>query len=152
MTIARAIRTYLEPSLAKEVANVASAKGRSESAIVAEAVRAHFSADGGEAALTLEESVRRQIDRLEARFEKLMRNQAMLCESMLLYIRVWLEHNPPIEDATEAEAAASAAQRFERFLDLLAPLLAPDLALRDPGLETPGEAEFDAARTSGEAP
>jgi hypothetical protein len=35
-------------------------------------------------------------------------------------VRVWLEHNPPIEEHLEDSAAASAAARFERFLDFIA--------------------------------
>jgi hypothetical protein len=46
--------------------------------------------------------------------------QAQLKECVLLFVRVWLEHNPPIDDDLEESAAASAEARFERFLDLAA--------------------------------
>jgi hypothetical protein len=38
---------------------------------------------------------------------------------MLMFVRVWLEHNPPIDDEIADSLAASAADRFERFLDLV---------------------------------
>jgi hypothetical protein len=44
----------------------------------------------------------------------------MTKETLLLFVRVWLEHNPPLDEHLEESAAASAAARFERFLDYVA--------------------------------
>lgn len=35
-------------------------------------------------------------------------------------MRIWLEHHPPLDEAEEDAAAASAEARFERFLELVA--------------------------------
>ncbi|MES1199890.1 MAG: CopG family transcriptional regulator [Pseudomonadota bacterium] len=147
MAVARSVRTYLEAELAKAVAHASRVQGRSASAIIAEAVRLRLSAEAAEAAEAAEQSVRRQLNRLELRFDKLLRDQAILRESVLLFIRVWLEHNPPLDDAQEEAAAASAEARFERFLDLIVPHLSPGNSLADLTLmrAEPGNREARAA-------
>lgn len=114
------IRTYLEPDLAREVSRAARAQGRSESSLIAEVVRARFAADAAGAANASAETQKRQLARLEARIDKLQRDQAQAKECLLVFVRVWLEHNPPIDDAVVESVAASAEARFERFLDLVA--------------------------------
>lgn len=119
------IRTYLEPDLAREVSRAARAQGRSESSLIAEVLRARFAADSPGAATTSAEAQKRQLNRLEARFDKLQRDQALMKESLFVFVRVWLEHNPPIDDTIAESIAASAEARFERFLDLVAQGLSP---------------------------
>jgi hypothetical protein len=46
-------------------------------------------------------------------------------ECLLLFVRVWLEYNPPLDEEIADSAAASAAARFERFLDVLMKGLSP---------------------------
>lgn len=119
------IRTYLEPDLAREVSRAARAQGRSESSLIAEVLRARFAADSPGAATTSAEAQKRQLNRLETRIDKLQRDQVLMKESLFVFVRVWLEHNPPIDDAIVESIAASAEARFERFLDLVAQGLAP---------------------------
>jgi hypothetical protein len=119
------IRTYLEPDLAREVSRAARAMGRSESSLIAEVLRARFAADSPGAATTSAEAQKRQLNRLETRIDKLQRDQALMKESVFVFVRVWLEHNPPIDDAIVESIAASAEARFERFLDLVAQGLSP---------------------------
>ena len=52
-------------------------------------------------------------------------DQAMMKECLLLFVRVWLEYNPPLDEEIADSAAASAAARFERFLDILMKNLSP---------------------------
>ena len=47
-------------------------------------------------------------------------DQALVKETLFVFVRVWLEHNPPIDEALEDSAAASAEARFERFLQMVA--------------------------------
>ena len=120
MTSATGIRTYLEPDIAREVARIARAQGRSESSFIASAVRATL-ARGSEAVLrAAAETQTRRLNRMEARLDALHRDQALLKECLLLFVRVWLEHNPPLDEEIADSAAASAEARFERFLDLAA--------------------------------
>jgi hypothetical protein len=49
--------------------------------------------------------------------ERPLRDHLFMKEVLLLFIRVWLEHTPPVDVEFEESAAESAALRFERFLD-----------------------------------
>lgn len=120
-----AIKTYLEPDLAREVSRLARAFGRSESSIIAEAVRTRVTGSGEEANGAARETQRRQLNRLERRLEKVLHDQAVMKECVLLFVRIWLEHNPPIDDAEAESVAASAEARFDRFLDHLMKGLTP---------------------------
>lgn len=119
------IKTYLESDLAREVTRVARAQGRSESSLIAEALRARFAAASDGAALASETTQKRALARVDVRIDKIQRDQALIKECLLVFVRVWLEHNPPIEDEHAESIAASAEARFERFLDLVAQGLEP---------------------------
>jgi hypothetical protein len=121
---ANGIKTYLEAEVAREVARIARAQGRSESSLIADAVRATLAKGSDAVARAAAESQTRRLNRIEARLDKLFRDQALMKESLLLFVRVWLEHNPPLDDAIADSAAASAEARFERFLDLASQTLA----------------------------
>jgi hypothetical protein len=144
------IRTYLEPDLAREVSRAARAQGRSESSLIAEVLRARFAADSPGAATTSAEAQKRQLNRLETRFDKLQRDQALMKETLFVFVRVWLEHNPPIDDAIVESIAASAEARFERFLDLVAQGLSPgrSIANGDAAIDGNGHDERTAEITS----
>ena len=126
-----AIKTYLEPDLAREVSRLARAQGRSESSIIADAVRSRLAAQSEGAT---GETQKRQLNRVEARLDKMLRDQAVMKECVLLFVRVWLEHNPPIDDELAESAAASAEARFERFLDLVMKGLSHGRGLADGAL------------------
>jgi len=111
-----ATSVYLPPELRRRVDQLAGARGVSASSIVVEAVRFRL-ARKEETAQSLNLN---HLARLEARLDKALRDTALLKETVLLFVRVWLEHNPPLEEHIEESAAASAAARFERFLDYVA--------------------------------
>lgn len=124
-----AIKTYLEPDLAREVSRMALAQGRSESSIIADSVRARLAAQSEGATAAAKETQRRQLNRLELRVEKILRDQAMMKECVLLFVRVWLEYNPPLDEEIADSAAASAAARFEHFLDILMKGMTPGYSI-----------------------
>ena len=113
---ASATTVYLPRELRAKVARVSDAQGRSASSIIVEAVRFRL----GRHEQGTEPLSRRDLARLESRIDKVVRDGALIKETLLLFVRVWLEHNPPLEEHLEASAAASAAARFERFLDYVA--------------------------------
>jgi hypothetical protein len=113
------VRAYLDPDLARAVARLAKAQSRSGSAVIADAVRARFASQAEEVVRAEGETTRRQLNRVEARLDKLIWEGAQLKECVLLFVRVWLEHNPPLDADLEESAAISAEARFERFLDFL---------------------------------
>ncbi len=113
------MKTYLDPELARVVARTAAAQGRSDSAVIADAIRSRFASDSPDALSAQESTAKRQLGRIESRIDKIIWEQTQVKACLLLFIRVWLEHNPPLEAEVEDSAAASAEARFARFLDLL---------------------------------
>ena len=111
-----ATSVYLPSELRAKVDRAADARGCSASSVIVEAVRFKF-ARKEEAAqgVTLG-----HLARVEARVDKAVRDNALIKETLLLFVRVWLEHNPPLDEHLEESAAASASARFERFLDYVA--------------------------------
>ena len=122
------ITVYLPRDLEARIRRIAKDQHRSDSSVVADAVKARYERNelNGKA---LEETARRQISRVDARLSKAIGETLILKEIVLLFIRVWLEHNPPVDEALEESAAASAEARFERFLDFVAQALAPGKSL-----------------------
>jgi hypothetical protein len=112
---AKGVTVYLPADLEAELLKAARTKHLSASGLISEVVKQHFKAnpDG------LAEGATRQFARVEARMDKLMRDNATLKEALLLFVRIWLEYTPPLAPEEEDDAAALAEQRFERFLDLV---------------------------------
>ena len=137
------IRTYLDPELARTVSRAASAQNRSESSLIAEAVRARFAGEGSAAEAASAETQKRRLARLEARIDKVQRDQALVKETLFVFVRVWLEHNPPIDEALVDSVAASAEARFERFLDLVAQGLQPGRSMANVDLGLGGAGHDD---------
>lgn len=114
----KGITVYLPKDLEAKVQKIAQEQHRSDSSVIGEAVRARF---GGREGDPLPEiNTTRQVSRIDARLDKVIGESFILKEVLLLFIRVWLEHNPPIDEAQEDAAAASAEARFERFLEFVA--------------------------------
>lgn len=114
------LRTYLEPDLARKVSTLAARQGRSESAFIASAVRAQLAAGDDGPARAAGDSRRRQIGRIESELLRISGEQAMQRELFLTFVQVWLEHNPPLDEALADSLAASADARLDRFMDLAA--------------------------------
>ena len=112
------LRTYVEPELARKVSKMAQRQGRSESAFVAAALRAYVAAGAEGPARAAEDSQKRQLGRIEDELNKVMPELLTQTELLLTFVKVWLEHNPPLDPALEASLSASADARLERFLDI----------------------------------
>lgn len=117
------VSVYLSRDLHAQVQRLAKQQRRSESSFIAQALKTHLNA--GAAGQTAEENAQRKLSRLDARIDKVLGETLLVKETLLLFIRVWLEHVPPLPEAEEESAAASAEARFERFLDMVAQALAP---------------------------
>ena len=144
-----AIKTYLEPDLAREVTRLARAFGRSESSIIAEAVRTRVTGNADQASSAARETQRRQLNRIELRLDKLLHDHALMKECLLLFVRVWLEYNPPMNDSEAQAAAASATARFDRFLDLLMKGLTPGQSIAASALNGADDITNGAAHEAG---
>ena len=97
---------------------MAQRQGRSESAFVAAALRAYVAAGAEGPARAAEDSQKRQLGRIEDEVNKVMPELETQKELLLTFVKVWLEHNPPLDPALEASLSASADARLERFLDI----------------------------------
>mgnify|MGYP000880157627 CR=1 FL=1 len=120
------ITVYLPRDLEVRIRRIAHDQHRSESSVVAEAVKARF--ERGEGAAK-DESADRRLSRVDVRLDKAIGESLIIKEILLLFVRVWLEHNPPIDEEMEESAAASAEARFERFLDFVTQALGPGKSL-----------------------
>lgn len=120
------ITVYLPRDLEARIRKIAHDQHRSESSVVAEAVKARF--ERGEGAAK-DENAERRIARVDLRLDKAIGESLIIKEILLLFVRVWLEHNPPIDEEMEESAAASAEARFERFLDFVTQALGPGKSL-----------------------
>lgn len=118
------LKTYLEPELAQQVSRLAASQNRSESAVIAEVLRARLAMTSEDAIKAGAANTKRQLNRIEVRLDKVIWEQAQLKASLLLFIHVWLKHNPPLDAELEESATLSAEARFARFIDALANELA----------------------------
>jgi predicted transcriptional regulator len=114
------LRTYLEPDIARKVSKLAERQGRSESAFIASAVRAMLAGGEEAPARAANDSIKRQLGRIESEILRMSGEQALQREIILTFVQVWLEHNPPLDEAIAESLAASADARLDRFLDLAA--------------------------------
>jgi hypothetical protein len=130
------ITVYLPPELEAQVMRAAKSRNRSASGVITAAVKTLFTAnpDG------IPEGAARQLARVEARLNKVTRDAAILKEALLLFVRVWIEHNPPLDPDMEEASAESAMARFRLYLDHLRRGLDPRGSIAGDW-----EAELDAA-------
>lgn len=127
------ITVYLPPALEERIVGLAKERHCSESSLIAEAVKARFD----RRVIDTTNASERERLRTDARLDKAIGEALIMKEVMLLFVRVWLEHNPPIDPSLEESAAASADARFERFLDYVAQGLAPGKSIASRELATP---------------
>ncbi len=121
----RSIKANIPEEIASTLERIAKDQGRSQASLVVEALQSRFGAETQKAQEAAADTMRRQLNRLEARLDALVSEKMVLKECLLAFIRVWLEHNPPVPDEIAESVAASADARFDRFLDFVVDGLAP---------------------------
>lgn len=132
----KAVSVYLPRELEERVRRAALDQHRSESSLITDILKAKL--ERGDAARAPGEIDARLGFRMDARLDKAIGEVLILKEILLLYVRVWLEHTPPLDDDLTESAAASAEARFERFCDLVAQALAPGQSLAKSEPPPPG--------------
>lgn len=120
------ITIYLEDDLARALDVDARLRGLAVTRAAADAMRRIY-LDEKDAAVA--DTVKMRLDRVEKREVVRARELAIVKETLLLFIRVWLEHNPAPEEETLPAIHALAERRFQSFLDLLAESLQPGRTL-----------------------
>ncbi|MEQ1818592.1 MAG: hypothetical protein ABL871_08275 [Terricaulis sp.] len=117
---------YLEDDLARALDVDARLRGLPVTRAVADAMRRIY-LDEKDSAVA--DTVKMRLDRVEKREVVRAREIAIVKETLLLFIRVWLEHNAAPDEETLPAAHAIAERRFQSFLDLLAESLQPGRTL-----------------------
>ena len=111
------LNVYLERDHSQRVDELAAMKRLSRSSIVAAALAAFLSPEGGE---RREVATAKRLDKLTRQFERLERDQMILIETMALFIRYYLSVTTPISEDHQDAARAQGRGRFEQFVDQLA--------------------------------
>lgn len=117
---------YLEDDLARALDVDARLRGLPVTRAAADAMRRIYLDEKDEA---VADTVKMRLDRVEKREVVRARELAIVKETLLLFIRVWLEHNPAPDEETLPATHALAERRFQSFLDLLAESLQPGRTL-----------------------
>ena len=121
------LSVYLEPGVARALAEYAARRAQSRS-LVAEAAIASFlspdAAERQEAALT------RRLDQLDRRMARLERDLGIAVETLAVFVRFWLTTNPPLPEPAQAAARAKACERYDAFVAALGRRLAQGPKLR----------------------
>jgi hypothetical protein len=124
----------LPPDISRQLAEFAIRKRATQASIVETAIASFLSPDGSE---RMEAAVTRRLDRLSKQNERLEFQVEVTNEALALFVRFWLNANPPMPDAALAAAQAQGKQRYEGFVQALARKL-------ETGVRFPGE--IDSAR------
>ena len=111
------LNVYIQREHGKRLDELATMKNLSRSSVVAAALAAFLSPEGGE---RREVATAKRLDKLTRQFERLERDQTVLIESMALFIRYSLSVTTPIAEEHQDAARAVGRGRFEQFVDQLA--------------------------------
>ena len=110
------MNVYLPPELLQQIADLATRKKLSQSAIVEAAVTSFLSPDGSD---RREAAFARRLDRLSRQVQRLERNVGIAIETLALFVRFWLTITPPLPPEAQAAAQLKGRQRYEGFVEAL---------------------------------
>ncbi|MFZ4604200.1 MAG: ribbon-helix-helix protein, CopG family [Caulobacterales bacterium] len=116
----RSIRASIPEDLARTLDRIADERDRSLSSLISEALQSQYGSQTPRAQEAATDSTRRQLARIEARLDALVAEKAVLKECLLVFVRIWLEHNPPIPDDIADSVAMSAEARLDHYLKFVA--------------------------------
>jgi hypothetical protein len=102
---------------AARIAAFAALKHRSKSSVVAAAIAAYLSPEGGD---PREEAIARRLTQLSRQIEHLERDQVILIETLALYIRHAFAVTAPVPQDHQEAARAQSRMRFREFMGQLA--------------------------------
>lgn len=106
----------LPPDLSRQLAEFAIHKRATQASIVEAAIASFLSPDGSE---RMEAAVTRRLDRLAKQNDRLEFQVEVTNEALALFVRLWLNANPPLPDAALSAAQAQGKERYEAFVQSL---------------------------------
>jgi hypothetical protein len=110
------LNIYFSPELLRQIADFASRKKMSQSAIIQAVVTSFLSPDGAdrrEAAFT------RRLDLLTRQIQRLECNAGVTMEMLAMFVRFLLTITPPLPPDDQAALQAKGQQRYEGFVEAL---------------------------------
>jgi hypothetical protein len=110
------LNVFLEREHSQRLDDLSAMKGISKSGIVAAAIASFLSPEGAD---RREAAIARRLDKLQSQSERLGRDQAILIETLALFIRLYLSVSTPIGEAHQEAARAQGKARFEQFITQL---------------------------------
>ena len=111
------LNIFLEPEHARRLEELATLKGISKSGIIAASVAAYLSPDAPhQQGVTLG----RRLDALSRQIDRLERDQAVLLETVALWVRHQLAVSTPVPEGMQDAARAQGRARFADFVAQLA--------------------------------
>ncbi|PTD19575.1 CopG family transcriptional regulator [Sphingomonas fennica] len=112
--VKRSIR--LRSDLARRLADHASARRASQTAVIEAALESFLSPDASD---RLEAALARRLDRLNRDLARLEWHVELSNETLALFIRNWLSAAPASPNGSDQVARAQARERWERFVVML---------------------------------
>lgn len=114
MTRAR-LNIFIEPEQATRLAEVAAVRGVSKSSLIAAALSRFLAPQADQQG----EAIVRRLDRLSRQLGLLQRDQAILTETMVLFIRHSLALALPVPESQQEAVRAQGRLRYAQFFDQL---------------------------------
>lgn len=116
MTRAR-LNIFVEPEHARRLEDISAHRGVSKSSVIAAALSSFLSPDAMD---QREAATARRLDRLSRQFERLERDQAILIETVALYLRHYLTVALPVPEQQQEALRAQGRARYAQFIEQLA--------------------------------
>lgn len=130
------LSVYLDPDLAKELADYAAHRRASRSMVAEAAIASFLSPDAAE---RQEAVLARRLDRISRQLERLERDTGIGVETLALFVRFWLAATPQLPVEQQDAAQAKGLERYERFVAALGRRLAQGKTLsKDIAEDLPG--------------
>jgi len=121
------LSVYLEPELARSLADHAARRDRSRSLVAEAAIASFLSPDNDE---RREAAIVKRLDGLDRRIQRLERDQGIAVEMIAVFVRFWLASTPQLSDAAHAAMRAKAGERYDSFIEAVGRRLAKGPKLR----------------------
>lgn len=121
------LSAYLDPDLKRRLADFADRREQSASLIAEAAIASFLSPDADE---RKEAAIVKRLDRLERSLLRIERDLEITNETLVLFIRSWLNSIVPLPENAQVVARAQGAERYERFIEALGHRLAMGTRIR----------------------
>jgi len=105
---------YLEPKLSERLETLANKPGATKSNVISDALRELLERQGADA---VEERFKERLSQMTAQLNTIERDQTILLESFVLFVRHHLTVTPQLPVSQLADAQVTGTERFRTFID-----------------------------------